>query len=631
MNLFTRISSRDKKSNLYYVTLVALLCIGSYLLGVWQNTTVNPRAAFDTSTDAPCEKVTKTTSTSDLDFTAHHNPHDPPPVKETAVTFPPCDAKLSEHTPCEDAKRSLKFSRERLEYRQRHCPDREEALTCRIPAPYGYKTPFRWPESRDVAWFANVPHTELTVEKKNQNWVRYENDRFWFPGGGTMFPRGADAYIDDIGRLINLSDGSIRTAIDTGCGVASFGAYLLSRNITTMSFAPRDTHEAQVQFALERGVPAMIGIMATIRLPYPSRAFDLAHCSRCLIPWGKNDGVYLMEVDRVLRPGGYWILSGPPINWQKRWKGWERTMDDLNEEQTQIEQVARSLCWKKVVQKDDLAIWQKPFNHIHCKKMRQVLKNPEFCRFDQDPDMAWYTKMDSCLTPLPEVDEAEDLKKVAGGKVEKWPARLTAVPPRVNNGDLKEITPEVFLEDTALWKQRVSYYKKLDYQLGETGRYRNLLDMNAYLGGFAAALADDPVWVMNVVPVEAKHNTLGVIYERGLIGTYQNWCEAMSTYPRTYDFIHADSVFTLYQDKCKPEDILLEMDRILRPGGGVIIRDDVDVLIKVKELTKGFQWQGRIADHEKGPHERVKIYYAVKQYWTVPAPEEDKNNTKALS
>lgn len=69
--------------------------------------------------------------------------------------------------------------------------------------------------------------------------------------------------------------------------VASWGAYLLSRNILTVSFAPRDTHEAQVQFALERGVPALIGILASKRLPYPSRAFDMAHCSRCLIPWGR--------------------------------------------------------------------------------------------------------------------------------------------------------------------------------------------------------------------------------------------------------------------------------------------------------------------------------------------------------
>jgi hypothetical protein len=61
----------------------------------------------------------------------------------------------------------------------------------------------------------------------------------------------------------------------------------MKRNITTMSFAPRDSHEAQVQFALERGVPAMIGVMATERIPYPARALDMAHCSRCLIPWNK--------------------------------------------------------------------------------------------------------------------------------------------------------------------------------------------------------------------------------------------------------------------------------------------------------------------------------------------------------
>jgi hypothetical protein len=47
--------------------------------------------------------------------------------------------------------------------------------------------------------------------------------------------------------------------------------------------------------------------------------------------------------------------------------------------------------------------------------------------------------------------------------------------------------------------------------------------MNAYLGGFAAAMIDEPVWVMSVVPVEAEINTFGVVYERGLIGTYQNW------------------------------------------------------------------------------------------------------------
>ncbi|PKI35793.1 hypothetical protein CRG98_043828 [Punica granatum] len=147
--------------------------------------------------------------------------------------------------------------------------------------------------------------------------------------------------------------------------------------------------------------------------------------------------------------------------------------------------------------------------------------------------------------------------------------------------------------------------------------------MNAHLGGFAAALVQDPVWVMNVVPVEAKVNTLGVIYERGLIGTYQSWCEAMSTYPRTYDLIHADSIFTLYKDRCDMEDILLEMDRILRPEGSIIFRDDVDVLVTVKQIIGAMNYSSQIVDHEDGPLIREKLLFAVKNYWTAPAPSDN--------
>ncbi|KAL4384535.1 hypothetical protein GQ457_15G018700 [Hibiscus cannabinus] len=606
----------------YSLCLVAILCTTFYFIGIWQHS-LGPIPNSSTSavvSSAPCYSL-KTTATQ-LDFMPHHLPHDPSATTAPLPHFPPCDPSLSEYTPCEDARRSLKFDRDMLIYRQRHCPEKKELLKCRVPAPYGYEVPFRWPKSREFAWFANAPHKELAVEKKNQNWIKVEGEQFRFPGGGTMFPRGADAYIDDIDKLINLKDGSIRTAIDTGCGVASWGAYLLSRNIVAVSFAPRDTHVSQVQFALERGVPALIGVLASIRLPYPSRAFDMAHCSRCLIPWATHDGVYLIEIDRILRPGGYWILSGPPINWQKHWRGWNRTADDLEQEQSQIETVAKTLCWKKIVQKGDLAIWQKPTNHVHCKANRKIFKQPRFCQ-SHNPDMAWYTKLDKCLTPLPEVS---DVKEIAGGQLPKWPERLNAIPPRISSGSLTGITENTFVENTELWKKRVEYYKRIDHQLAETGRYRNLLDMNAYLGGFASALVNDPLWVMNVVPVEADQiNTLGVIYERGLIGTYQNWCEAMSTYPRTYDFIHADSIFSLYKDRCGMEDILLEMDRILRPQGSVIIRDDVDELLKIKKIIDAMQWEGRIVDHEQGPLEREKILVAVKQYWTASplTPKQD--------
>ena len=60
---------------------------------------------------------------------------------------------------------------------------------------------------------------------------------------------------------------------------------------------------------------------------------------------------------------------------------------------------------------------------------------------------------------------------------------------------------------------------------------------------FAAALKDLKLWVMNVVPIDSA-DTLPIIYERGLFGIYHDWCESFSTYPRTYDLLHADHLFS---------------------------------------------------------------------------------------
>ncbi|XP_058201321.1 probable methyltransferase PMT18 [Rhododendron vialii] len=617
----------SKRKRLTWILAVSGLCILSYLLGAWNTKTPTPSTQSEVYTRVGCKDEGSPSATSGgrggdgssvelpssvLDFESHHqlvvN------SSEETQQFPPCDFAYSEYTPCQDPNRGRKFDRNMLKYRERHCPSKEELLRCLIPAPPNYKSPFKWPQSRDYAWYGNIPHKELSIEKAVQNWIQVEGDRFRFPGGGTMFPRGADAYIDDIADLIPLTSGNIRTAIDTGCGVASWGAYLLQRDIIAMSFAPRDTHEAQVWFALERGVPAMIGIMASKRLPYPSRAFDMAHCSRCLIPWHQYGGMYLAEVDRVLRPGGYWILSGPPIRWKKYWRGWERTEEDLKQEQDAIEDVARRLCWKKLIEKGDLAIWQKPINQIECV---QSQKTPNICKSD-NADAAWYTNMENCITPLPEVGSSDE---VAGGALEKWPDRAFAIPPRINSGSMPGITVEKFREDNEMWKDRVTHYKRIISAL-QQGHYRNVMDMNAYLGGFAAALLKYPVWVMNVVPASSDRNTLGIIYERGFIGTYQDWCEAFSTYPRTYDLIHAGGVFSLYQDRCDITYILLEMDRILRPEGTVIFRDVVEILVKIKSITDGMKWKSQIMDHESGPFNPEKILLAVKSYWTGEAKQE---------
>lgn len=580
---------------------VIVLCGFFYILGAWQ------RSGFGKG-DSIALEVTKQTDCNiftNLNFETHHNDVEiVEPSKPKAQVFKPCDVKYTDYTPCQEQDRAMKFPRENMIYRERHCPPQDEKLHCLIPAPKGYMTPFEWPKSRDYVHYANVPHKSLTVEKAVQNWVQFKGDVFKFPGGGTMFPQGADAYIDELASVIPIADGSVRTALDTGCGVASWGAYMLKRNVLAMSFAPRDNHEAQVQFALERGVPAIIGVLGSINLPYPSRAFDMAQCSRCLIPWTANDGMFLMEVDRVLRPGGYWVLSGPPINWKTYYQTWKRSKEELKAEQREIEELAEQLCWEKKYEKGDIAIWRKKDNDKSCRR-----KSTNICKSSDTNDI-WYRNMETCITPYPKVSSANE---VAGGELKKFPARLFAVPPRVAKGLVEGVSAESYLGDNKLWKKHVNAYKRINKLIG-TSRYRNMMDMNAGLGGFAAALESPKSWTMNVVPTIAK-DTLGVIYERGLIGIYHDWCEGFSTYPRTYDLIHANGVFSLYQNKCNFEDILLEMDRILRPEGTVIFRDEVDVINKVRKIAGGMRWDTKMTDHEDGPLVPQKILVAVKQYW----------------
>jgi hypothetical protein len=54
--------------------------------------------------------------------------------------------------------------------------------------------------------------------------------------------------------------------------------------------------------------------------------------------------------------------------------------------------------------------------------------------------------------------------------------------------------------------------------------------------------------VFNVVNIDAP-DTLPIIYERGLFGIYHDWCESFSTYPRTYDLLHADKLFSKIKER----------------------------------------------------------------------------------
>lgn len=575
--------------------IIFLLCgISFYLGGVFNPLKDNIDTKDITSVFTKTEQKQQTTSAV-------------APLQIKSVSFSECGIEYQDYTPCTDPMRWKKYGYKRLAFLERHCPPIFERKQCLVPPPEGYKLPIRWPKSKNECWYRNVPFDWINKQKSNQNWLKKEGEKFLFPGGGTMFPKGVSHYVDLMEALIpQMKDGTIRTAIDTGCGVASWGGDLLDRGILTVSLAPRDNHQAQVQFALERGIPAILGVISTQRLPFPSNSFDMAHCSRCLIPWTEFGGVYLMEIHRILRPGGFWVLSGPPVNYENHWRGWNTTIEEQRSDYEKLQELLTSMCFKLFSKKDDIAVWRKASdNSCYDEKVASVDAYPPKCDDSVEPDAAWYTPLRSCVTvPSPK------LKKLSLKSVPKWPLRLNVAPDRVS--DVPGGSAGTFKHDESKWKVRVKHYKKLVPAIG-SDKIRNVMDMNTMYGGLAAQIIEDPVWVMNVVSSYGA-NTLPVVYDRGLIGANHDWCEPFSTYPRTYDLLHADGLFTAESHRCDMKYVLLEMDRILRPNGYAIIRENNYFVDAIKAIAKGMKWDCR--KEETGYNsENEKILVCQKKLW----------------
>ncbi|EHA8586967.1 putative methyltransferase PMT26 [Cocos nucifera] len=500
----------------------------------------------------------------------------------------------ADYIPCLDNDEAIRKLRttKHYEHRERHCP--EEAPTCLVPLPDGYRRPIDWPKSREKIWYSNAPHTKLAVYKGNQNWVKVSGEYLTFPGGGTQFKHGALHYIDVIQQSMpDIAWGKkSRVVLDVGCGVASFGGYFFDRDVLTMSFAPKDEHEAQVQFALERGIPAVSAVMGTKRLPYPSKVFDVVHCARCRVPWHIEGGMLLLELNRLLRPGGYFVWSATPV--------YQKLPEDAGIWEA-MSALMKSMCWKMVAKTKDtfnrvgLAIFRKPSDN-KCYKKRME-NNPPLCQESDDPDAAWNVPLQACMHKLP-VDP-----NVRGSQwPEQWPLRLVKTPYWLNSsqvGVYGKPAPKDFKADYEHWKRVVS--KSYLNGMGiNWSHVRNVMDMRSVYGGFAAALRDMKVWVMNIVSIDSP-DTLPIIYERGLFGMYHDWCESFSTYPRTYDLLHADHLFSKLKKRCKLLPVIAEVDRILRPEGKLIVRDNVETINEVDNMAKSLHWEIQMTyskDHE---------------------------------
>ncbi|XP_030545407.1 probable methyltransferase PMT28 [Rhodamnia argentea] len=454
---------------------------------------------------------------------------------------------------------------------ERSCP--RVPPVCLVPLPRGgYETPVRWSESKLKIFHKNVAHPKLAEFIKKHNWVKESGEYLIFHSNQSEFRGGVLHYLEFIEEMVpDIEWGkNIRVVLDTGCTDSSFVASLLDKDVMVLSLGLKDDLVDLAQVALERGFPAVVSPFGTRRLPFPSMVFDAIHCGSCSIPWHHNGGKLLLEMNRILRPNGYFILS---------------SQHESVEEEEAMSSLTASICWNILAHKTDedsevgVKIYQKPeSNDIYDLRRK---KNPPLCKENENPDAVWYVPIKTCLHTIPAAIEQRGTEWP-----EEWPKRLETFPDWMTNKD-------GLVADTNHWKAIVekSYLTGMGI---DWSNVRNVMDMKAIYGGFAAALSQQKVWVMNVVPVHAP-DTLPFIYERGLVGTYHDWCESFGTYPRSYDLLHVDHLFSRLKNRCKqPVAIVVEMDRVLRPGGWAIIRDKVEILDPLEGILKSLHWEIRM-------------------------------------
>lgn len=264
-----------------------------------------------------------------------------------------------------------------------------------------------------------------------------------------------------------------------------------------------------------------------------------------------------------------------------------------------------AMCWKLIARKVQTAIWVKPGDQS-CVQQNAEQNLIQICDVTDDSMPSWNGPLRNCIT--------FSANRSNAGKLPPRPGRLSVYSESLSSIG---VSREQFSTDTQYWRHQIEEYWTL-MSVNKTD-IRNIMDMNALWGGFATALNPYPVWVMNVVP-SSLENTLSAIYDRGLIGAFHDWCEPFSTYPRTYDLLHANYILSHYKDRassCLLEDIMLEMDRILRPRGFVIIRDEESIISRIRELAPKFLWDANSYQLQNQENRTESVLICRKKFWAI--------------
>ncbi|PSS19566.1 Pectin methyltransferase [Actinidia chinensis var. chinensis] len=529
-----------------------------------------------------------------------------------------CPQESENYVPCFNATENLALGFSKGEEHDRHC-GKKLSKNCLVLAPANYKIPLRWPTGKDVIWVANVKITAqqvLSSGSLTKRMMMLEEEQISFRSASLMFD-GVEDYSHQIAEMIGLRNESnflqagVRTILDIGCGYGSFGAHLFSKQLLTMCIANYEASGSQVQLTLERGLPAMIGSFASKQLPYPSLSFDMVHCARCEIDWDGKEGNLLIEADRILRPGGYFVWTSPVTNSQ----GSHRNKENQNRRNF-VRNFAESLCWDMLSQQDETVVWKKT-SKKSCYGSRKSGFATPVCSKGRDVESPYYRPLQSCI------GGTQSCRWISIEQRPTWPSRA-----KLNSNELAlyGLHSEDFAEDTQNWISAVRNYWSLLSPLifsdhpkrpGDEdppppyNMLRNVLDMNAHFGGLNSALLEGgkSVWVMNVVPTSGP-NSLPLIFDRGFVGVLHDWCEAFPTYPRTYDLVHAEGLLSLQigqQRRCTMLDLFSEIDRLLRPEGWVILHDTSSLIETARALSAMMKWEARVVETGSTHDEKLLI------------------------
>ncbi|KAL0363858.1 UNVERIFIED_CONTAM: putative methyltransferase PMT5 [Sesamum angustifolium] len=480
--------------------------------------------------------------------------------------FDLCGREKENYVPCYNVSANLLAGFKDGEEFDRHCEVSRDQQYCLVRPPKDYKIPLTWPSGRDVIWSGNVKLSKdqfLSSGSMTKRLMLLEENQISFHSDDELID-GVKDYSHQIAEMIGLGSDSefreagVRNVLDIGCGFGSFGAHLLSLKLMAICMAAYESTGSQVQLALERGLPAIIGNFISRQLPVPSLSYDMVHCTQCGIFWDDKDGMFLIEVDRVLKPGGKRRLSSG-----------------------------------------------------RKQQILDVMFPGHFPLCDGEDSLPYYKPLARC---------------VSGTTSKRWIPIQNRSSGSLSSAELiiHGINPEDFSEDLDFWRSALRNYWSLlsplifsdhpkrpgdEDPMPPYNMVRNVMDMSAHYGGLNTALleAKKSVWVMNVVPL-GERNTLPVILDQGFAGVLHNWCEPFPTYPRTYDMLHAKGLLShIASGRCSIIDLLLEMDRILRPEGWIIISDKLGPVEIARTLATQLRWEARVIDLQNGSDERLLV------------------------